>query len=102
MVGKVPVLNGPVGPTGPTGWTGWTGYTGPTGPIGPIGYGLGVTLQGAWADDRAYIGEDSGTPGTHIDAVTYDGSLYLCIDDVPFNPGGGNLPPNLDTAHWRL
>jgi hypothetical protein len=77
-----------------------TGPTGPIGATGPIGYGIGLTLNGAWNANTSYVGTPVATPGTHIDGVTYNGSLYVCISNITGN--ASNQPPNIDTAHWQL
>ena len=118
MMGKTPVLNGPVGPTGPTGPTGPMGPTGPrgatgvTGPLGPTGVtgptgpqgatgvtgpsgatgiGLGGDLRGEWVSgDLYYAGENPAI-------VTYSGSLYVCKQETT-----GTIRPDLNTADWTL
>ena len=123
MMGKVPVLNGPPGPTGPlaatgptgpsgaTGLIGLTGVTGPTGPIGvtgptgpqgatgvtgpsgATGVGVGGNLSGAWDNENLYAA------GANPAIVTYNGSMYVCIQTMTVLRVD---PPNIDTAYWRL
>jgi sugar lactone lactonase YvrE len=80
------------------GSTGATGAAGRTGATGPIGFGLGVSPMGEWTSGSTYIGSTSPTPGTRIDIVTYNGSLYLCTQTIPVS----TVPPPADTANWRL
>jgi hypothetical protein len=93
-------LRGATGTPGEASNTGATGDTGETGPTGPIGYGLGLTVQGLWTDGNTYTGAAPGTAtgGTHIDAVTYNRSLYICITPEIVS----TVPPNEDTANWQL
>jgi hypothetical protein len=70
------------------------------GPTGPIGYGIGVTLNGTWNPLSSYVGTTIAAPGTHIDAVTYNGSLYVCIANI--NGNANNQPPNLNATNWQL
>jgi hypothetical protein len=93
-------LRGATGTPGAASNTGATGDTGETGPTGPIGYGLGLTVQGLWTDGNTYTGAAPGTAtgGTHIDAVTYNRSLYICINPQFVS----TVPPNEDTANWQL
>jgi collagen type VII alpha len=87
---------GLVGITGPTGLTGATGVTGPTGitgAAGATGVGVGGNLRGAWSSGNSY----DATP-SNPDIVTYDGSMYVCIDDV----GAGGSPPSEAPGVWTL
>lgn len=90
---------GPTGPTGPQGIQGTTGAqgaTGPTGPQGPTGTngtdgtdgtdGLDITWLGAYAAETTYAIND---------AVSYNGSSYICKLEST-----GNLPT--DTTYWDL
>ena len=79
-----------IGPTGPSGSIGINGVTGPT---GPVGIGIGTTLKGAWVAGQAY----STNSGTNPDAVTYDGSLYICIQAVT-----SSVTPDQDPTKWQL
>ena len=88
MSGKTPVLSGPSGATGPTGLT---GSTGPTGPSGATGIGIGTTLKGVWSSGGNYS-LNTDKP----DAVTYNGSLYICIQAV----SGSIITPDQDTTNW--
>ena len=88
MSGKTPVLSGPSGATGPDGVTGPIGATGST---GPIGIGIGTTLKGAWISGGTYS-LNSGSP----DAVTYNGSFYVCIVAVT----GSAITPDQNTTNW--
>jgi collagen type VII alpha len=89
---------GSTGPTGPEGSTGPTGPSGSTGPSGATGIGIGVSLKGAWASGTAY-NINSGPPASP-DAVTYGGSLYVCIADV--TAPGPNPAPDADPTSWLL
>jgi Collagen triple helix repeat (20 copies) len=79
---------GPKGDKGDKGDTGATGATGPTGVTGPKGDqgDPGLVWQGAYA---------SGTTYNVDDAVSYNGSSYICIASTT-----GNLPTN--TTYWNL
>jgi hypothetical protein len=79
-----------IGPTGPSGTLGIDGVTGPT---GPVGIGIGTTLKGAWVAGQAY----STNSGTNPDAVTYNGSLYICLDTV-----SSSVTPDQDPTKWQL
>jgi hypothetical protein len=85
---------GALGPSGATGPTGPRGATGVTGPSGATGIGIGTTLKGGWSAGGTYSIND----GTNPDAVTYNGSLFICIASV----GPSATTPDLDTAHWLL
>ena len=76
---------GPTGADGPTGATGPTGYTGPTGPTGPP-----PTYVGPW---------DGGTIYAIGQMVTYDNSLWYCIQYAPggYGPFGGYI-----NVYWVL
>ena len=78
---------------GPTGATGSLGIDGVTGPTGPVGIGIGTTLKGAWVAGQAY----STNSGTNPDAVTYEGSLYICIQAVT-----SSVTPDQDPTKWQL
>jgi hypothetical protein len=69
-------------PTGATGATGATGSTGATGATGPEG----LRWLGAYAGGTAYIVDD---------AVSYNGSSYICK-----LASTGNLPTN--TTYWDV
>jgi microcystin-dependent protein len=79
---------GDPGPTGPQGQPGTPGATGPQGPQGPQGVaGTGAVWRGQW---------DAGSTYNPIDAVTYQGSSYLCqVLNV-------NVPPSSDASKWIL
>ena len=71
-------LTGATGPEGPAGPQGSTGATGPTGPA--------MVWRGAWGDTTTY---------NPLDAVSYDGSSYVCILQ-----NTNNVPPN--ATYWAL
>ena len=48
---------------------------------------------GDWSKLQSYI---------VMDMVNYDNALYLCTNDVVVNKGDEGLPPNEETASWRL
>lgn len=84
---------GPQGPQGIQGIQGNTGATGPTGPQGPTGAtgaagadGASFTWQGAYNGATAYGPRD---------AVSYNGSSYMCK-----LASTGNLPTN--STYWDL
>ncbi len=79
---------GATGATGPQGAKGDTGNTGATGPQGIQGIkgDKGVNWKGAYSGSTAYIIDD---------AVSYNGSSYVCI-----LASTGNLPTN--TTYWNL
>jgi len=75
------------GATGATGSTGATGATGAAGANGSNGAdGLDITWLGAYAGGTSYVIND---------AVSYDGSSYICI-----LASTGNLPTN--GTYWNL
>ena len=76
------------------GGTGPTGPSGATGPPGATGIGIGTTLQGQWTSGATY----NSRSGVNADAVTYNGSFYVCINSV----SGSTTPPSVDTANWTL
>jgi len=87
---------GASGAQGPTGATGSVGPSGPQGPAGAAGVpgptgsaGVGVNWRGAWTSSNAYALND---------AVSYQGSSYLCSSAIGT---GGNNPAG-DPAHWSL
>lgn len=78
---------GPEGPQGPTGATGPQGLTGAEGPAGDVGApGPTVDWKGGWNSLASYVVND---------AVSHEGSSYLCIGDST-----NNEPP--DAAFWQL
>jgi hypothetical protein len=92
MSGKTPVLTGPPGPIGVTGPTGPIGSTGPS---GATGIGIGTTVKGDWVSGS---GVYSTNGGTSPDAVTYNGSLYVCIQAV----SSSIITPDQDPTNWLL
>jgi collagen type VII alpha len=85
------VQQGGTGPTGPLGVTGATGINGVTGPTGPIGIGIGTSLKGTWVAGQTY----TTNSGTSPDAVTYNGSLYICLNTVQ-----SATSPDQDPTNW--
>jgi hypothetical protein len=78
---------GSTGLTGATGAKGDKGDTGDTGPTGPAGAnGLDITWMGAYSGSTVYAVND---------AVSYNGSSYICI-----SPTTGHDPTN--GTYWNL
>lgn len=79
-----PGATGPTGPTGATGAQGATGATGPQGTTGPTGATgpVGMVWTGAWSATTAYAVDD---------AVSYNGSSYICVTANTDSP-----PPSAD------
>jgi len=81
---------GSQGAQGDTGAQGNQGTQGNTGTQGSQGQdGTGITWKGAWVTGSAYVAAD---------AVTYNGSCYLCI--LAINPS--NTDPATDTTHFAV
>jgi uncharacterized protein (UPF0297 family) len=89
---------GPTGPAGPSGATGPNGAIGPSGATGPAGSPGGATgptgpqpfsLQGAWQSQGYRVG----------DAVTYNGSLYICTQNTS-DEGPVKTPDT--SSRWQL
>ena len=85
------VQQGGTGTTGPPGATGPTGINGVTGPTGPIGIGIGTSLKGTWVSGQTY----TTNSGTSPDAVTYNGSLYICLNTIQ-----SATSPDQDPTNW--
>lgn len=86
-------LQGPQGPEGPQGIQGIQGEDGPQGIQGIQGE---QGPQGAPGPTLNWLGDyDNVADYVEYDAVSYDGSSYMCIDDST-----GNLPT--DTDYWVL
>ena|ERR1700739_2272517 len=67
-----------------------TGSQGPTGPQGPQGIPGGTTnWRGSWASTNSYAVND---------AVTYNGSSYVCTTAI----AAGGSSPDTDPTHWQL
>lgn len=65
---------------------------GPEGPQGPQGDpGEGINVMGTWTSGSEYHASSN-------DLVTYEGSAYMCIQNV----NGSSTPPNQDSTHWLL
>ena len=73
------------GAQGPPGVAGPAGATGPEGPAGPVG-AAGLVFRSTWDPATSYIVGD---------VVFYDGSSYVCSNNVT-----SATPPNSDTANW--
>lgn len=73
---------------GPQGTQGDTGATGSTGAAGPT-----VRWLGPWNATAGYL---------KYDAVSFNSSSYLAINDVATNSSPGNQDPSVDTADWVL
>ena len=84
---------GPSGPSGSTGPTGPSGLQGATGPTGATGVGVGGNLTGIWSSGTTY---SKTTSGVGPDVVTYNGSMYVYINNTP----GTTSAPDQDAVNW--
>jgi hypothetical protein len=97
---------GPIGPTGPQGATGADSLVpGPTGPTGPTGATGSTGTPGPTVNWRGAWDSTGNTNYNQYDAVSYQGSSYLCVTDatpcVAANPGSQQSPA-ADMTDWQL
>lgn len=79
------LLSQVTGEQGPDGAQGPAGPKGDEGPAGPVG-AAGLVFRSTWDPATSYVVGD---------VVFYDGSSYVCSNNVT-----STTPPNTDTANW--